>query len=40
MNTPLLDFYEKKGLLHTVNGDQDIDKVFAEIKAILAAVAK
>lgn len=40
MNTPLLDFYEKKSLLHTVNGDQDIDKVFAEIKAILAAVAK
>jgi adenylate kinase len=40
MNTPLLDFYQKKGLLHTVNGDQDIDKVFADIKTILAAVAK
>ncbi|WP_390406551.1 adenylate kinase [Lacticaseibacillus jixiensis] len=40
MNTPLLDFYEKKQLLYTVNGDQDIDLVFAEIKKILAAVAK
>ena len=40
MNTPLLDFYKKKDLLYTVNGDQDIDLVFAEIKKILAAVAK
>lgn len=28
---PLLDFYEDKGVLVTVDGDQDIDKVFAEI---------
>src|SRR5699024_8475232 len=27
---PLLDFYEDKGVLVTVDGDQDIDKVFAE----------
>ncbi|MFD1484827.1 adenylate kinase [Lacticaseibacillus baoqingensis] len=40
MNTPLLDFYKKQNLLYTVNGDQDIDLVFAEIKKILAAVAK
>lgn len=40
MNTPLLDFYKNKHLLYTVNGDQDIDLVFAEIKKILAAVAK
>jgi adenylate kinase len=40
MNTPLLDFYKEKHLLYTVNGDQDIDLVFAEIKKILAAVAK
>ena len=26
MNTPLLDFYKKQGLLHEVNGNQDIDK--------------
>ena len=35
MNTPLLDFYKKQGLLHEVNGIQDIDKVFADIKEIL-----
>ena len=35
MNTPLLDFYKKQGLLHEVNGHQDIDKVFADIKEIL-----
>ncbi len=40
MNTPLLDFYKQRNLLYTVNGDQDIDLVFAEIKKILAAVAK
>ena len=35
MNTPLLDFYKKQGLLHEVNGNQDIDKFFADIKEIL-----
>ena len=35
MNTPLLDFYEKQGILHEVNGNQDIDKVFADIEKIL-----
>ncbi len=35
MNTPLLDFYKKQGLLHEINGNQDIDKVFADIKEIL-----
>lgn len=35
MNTPLIDFYKKQGLLHEVNGNQDIDKVFADIKEIL-----
>lgn len=33
---PLLDFYEKLGILVTVNGDQDIDKVFEEIQAKIA----
>lgn len=28
---PLLDFYEKEGILVTVDGDQPIDKVFADI---------
>ncbi len=38
MNTPLLDFYKKQGLLHEVNGNQDINKVFADIKEILDQV--
>lgn len=40
MNTPLLKFYEERNLLFNVNGDQDIDLVFAEIQAILAKLAK
>ena len=35
MNTPLLNFYKKQGILHEVDGNQDIDKVFADIKAVL-----
>lgn len=35
MNTPLLDFYKKQGILHEVDGNEDIDKVFADIKAVL-----
>ena len=35
MNTPLLDFYKKQGILHVVDGYLDIDKVFADIKAVL-----
>ncbi|MFD1441264.1 adenylate kinase [Lacticaseibacillus hegangensis] len=34
-NTPLIDFYQKRNLLFTVNGDQDIDLVFADIQAVL-----
>jgi adenylate kinase len=28
---PLLDYYEKKGLLVKINGEQPVDKVFQEI---------
>jgi len=28
---PLIDYYKKAGVLKAVNGDQDMDKVFAEI---------
>ncbi|MFD1393541.1 adenylate kinase [Lacticaseibacillus jixianensis] len=34
-NTPLIDFYQKRDLLFTVNGDQDIDLVFADVQAVL-----
>lgn len=32
---PLLDFYEEKGYLRNINGQQDIDKVFADISELL-----
>jgi adenylate kinase len=32
---PLLDFYQEKGYLTRVNGDQDIDDVFQEIRSKL-----
>ncbi|MCP0886886.1 adenylate kinase [Ligilactobacillus sp. WILCCON 0076] len=35
MNTPLLDFYREQGILHEVNGNQDINDVFKEVKEIL-----
>ncbi|MCR5786194.1 MAG: adenylate kinase [Acholeplasmatales bacterium] len=33
---PVLAYYEKQGLLKTVNGDQPVDKVFEDIKAVLS----
>ncbi|WP_057896924.1 adenylate kinase [Liquorilactobacillus oeni] len=35
MNTPLLAFYKKLGLLHQVDGNQEINKVFSDVKEIL-----
>ncbi len=32
---PLLDFYDRKGYLVTVNGDQDIELVFQDIQSII-----
>ncbi|MBQ8638770.1 MAG: adenylate kinase [Lachnospiraceae bacterium] len=32
---PLIDFYENKGILKTIDGTQEIDKVFADIIQIL-----
>ncbi|MEJ9280828.1 MULTISPECIES: adenylate kinase [Ureibacillus] len=32
---PLLDFYESKGLLTNINGQQEIEKVFADLDALL-----
>ncbi|KRM73483.1 adenylate kinase [Secundilactobacillus collinoides DSM 20515 = JCM 1123] len=39
MNTPLVDFYQQKGVLHTVDGDRDIDAVYKDIQAILTTLA-
>lgn len=32
---PLIKYYEEKGILKTINGQQDIDKVFEDIKVVL-----
>lgn len=32
---PLLDFYEERGYLAKINGDQDINQVFADIQTII-----
>lgn len=32
---PLLDFYESKGLLTNINGQQEIEKVFADLDSLL-----
>lgn len=32
---PLIEYYQKMGILHSVDGTQDMEKVFADIKAIL-----
>lgn len=33
---PLLEYYKKQNILKTVNGDQPVDKVFEDIKTVLA----
>ncbi|MBS4007670.1 MAG: adenylate kinase [Clostridium sp.] len=35
--SPLIDYYQQKGILYTVDGSRDIDDVFGEIVAILEA---
>ncbi len=35
---PLLDFYETKGYLRTLNGQQDIAKVFVDIEELLRSI--
>ena len=34
---PLIDYYQKQGILKTVDGTQDMNDVFAAITAILGA---
>ena len=35
---PLLDFYQAKGALTNIDGQQDIDKVFADLDALLQGI--
>ncbi|OEH93209.1 adenylate kinase [Bacillus solimangrovi] len=37
---PLLDFYEGKGYLQKINGDQDISKVFVDVDKLLGGIRK
>lgn len=34
-SAPILDFYKEQGLLHAIDGDREIDAVFADVKAII-----
>ncbi|MES5896242.1 MULTISPECIES: adenylate kinase [Bacillus cereus group] len=36
---PLLDFYEELGYLESINGEQDINKVFADIDVLIGGLA-
>jgi len=38
MNTPLIDFYDKLHLLHKINGEQEIDEVYNEVKKVLQSL--
>lgn len=35
---PLLDFYEAKGYLKNINGQQDINKVFADVDSLFGSI--
>lgn len=37
---PLLNFYESKGCLRKINGNQDIEDVYASVKGVLEDVSK
>ncbi|MBD3948948.1 adenylate kinase [Tuanshanicoccus lijuaniae] len=32
---PILDYYDQRGLLHTIEGDQTIEEVYREVRSIL-----
>ncbi|HAT55512.1 MAG TPA: adenylate kinase [Lactobacillus sp.] len=38
MNTPLVDYYNKQNVLHTINGERDIDDVFKDVAGVLESV--
>ncbi|PAF11714.1 adenylate kinase, partial [Shouchella clausii] len=35
---PLLNFYNDKGYLRNINGEQDIDKVFVDVNQLLGGL--
>jgi adenylate kinase len=38
LNAPLISYYEEKHLLYNINGDQDINDVYSEVKKVLEAL--
>lgn len=38
LNTPLIDFYEQQGVLYNIDGEQDIDKVYSDVKKVLTSL--
>ena len=38
LNTPLIDFYKQMGILHEIDGEQDIDKVYQAVKEVLTSL--
>ena len=38
LNTPLIDFYEHQGVLYNIDGEQDIDKVYSDVKKVLTSL--
>ena len=35
---PILDFYKEQNLLHQINGIEEIDQIFVEIRSIIASL--
>lgn len=35
LNTPLVDFYKKQGVLYNINGEQAIDDVYKDVRQVL-----
>lgn len=38
LNTPLIDFYQKQGVLDTIDGEQAIEKVYQDVKNVLTSL--
>ncbi|CAH1856166.1 adenylate kinase [Convivina praedatoris] len=38
-NLPLVDYYQAEGVLHTINGNGDLDGIYKSVKEILDALA-
>lgn len=35
LNTPLVDFYKNRGILHNINGEQSIEDVYKDVRKVL-----